>query len=273
MLPVTAVRRRRLAALGVGCVLSVSATSGCAQVGAVSQAAAIASPGGELVLEFDEGLAAMGEELGRIQNSGNALMRISVATRDGGALTRARGRYGFAARTPGGHARDGVGPLAALVVRPRGEDRLSPGTAPLKWGADVRLPARALTAVEGNNVLQRGLFEDPVQFKLQIDDGVPSCRVSGALGDATVEARASLRAGEWYRLHCQLRDGRLSVRVARPGRPGGTVGSAPAEVGPLDFERSTPVAVGAKLNSGGEIVADSADQYHGLLDNVFVDVG
>lgn len=86
-------------------------------------------------------------------------------------------------------------------------------------------------------------------------------------------ASEPLQLGEWSRLQCRLSDGRLTLRVGAVDPGGARTYDAAVDVGSVDFARSTPVAVGATLTATGELVTAPAEQLHGLLDNVFVDVG
>lgn len=236
-------------------------------------ASALPGPRGEMVLEFDEGIAEAGTPVTSIQNSGTAPLRIKVRTHGKGVLERAEGRFGHAVKTPA-FAPEGPTPAAVIMVRPRGADQLSPDDRPFRWGADVLVDAEQGESEtdNGDNVLQRGLFADDAQLKLQLDHDVPSCRVQGDAGEALVTADGPVQRERWYRVHCQLRNGRLSLFLGEPGRPAPQEWSVPADVGAVAFPRSAPIAIGGKLNGQGQVVPKSTDQFNGMLDNVFLDV-
>ena len=48
--------------------------------------------------------------------------------------------------------------------------------------------------------LQRGLYGDPSQFKLQIDHGYPSCLVRGSSGQVSIASSAKITPDRWYRV-------------------------------------------------------------------------
>ena len=104
--------------------------------------------------------------------------------RAGGRSSHAIGATGSIAadfrRTTGRRA--APGPCSRSPTRDA--DRLEPGTARFTFGADVKLDAvnDGGDYDNGNNVVQRGRFNDTTQFKLQIDAGKASCRVAGAKG-------------------------------------------------------------------------------------------
>lgn len=260
-------------ALVAGLTAAALALGGCGAPASSTPAGSLPGPRGELVLEFDEGLAAEGTALDRVQGSGSADLRIQVRTAAGGALERVGARSGYAVRTPAATWRTPT-PTAVIVVRPKGEDQLVPGTGAVRWGADLKADVEVADSAsdDGSNVLQRGLFADTAQLKLQLDRRVPSCRVAGDEGDALVRADRPIPAQQWHRVQCQLRNGRLSLHVGRPGQPAPQVWEVDAEVGEIDFPRSTPVAIGGKVNGKGLIVKSSTDQFNGALDNVFLDV-
>lgn len=266
-------RGRRSLVVLAGSVLASSVLASCGGATQAAPPGALPGPRGELVLEFDEGLAEPGERLRRVQSSGELSVRTTIEYAARGRIERVDGRSGYAARLPRFSASSPT-PAAAIVVRPRGADGLEPGTRPMRWGADVRLDGGFGDSLTDNgaNVIQRGLIDDPSQFKLQVDHDVPSCRVQGDLGSATVAADGPLTAGRWYRLHCVLRNERLTLFVGRPGRPGPEKWEVTAAVGEVSFRRSTPVAVGAKVEADGDIVRPSTDQFNGTLDNVFLDI-
>lgn len=229
---------------------------------------ALTVPKGQVVLEFDDGLVKRGRPVRRIRSSGPAKVQVTVTRSGGGDVRRAAGRDGFSVRTPARPGRHAV-----IVVRPQRRDVLSPGLRKFRWGADVALAPRTVRKKAGSNLLQRGHYNDRAQYKLQVDNGVPSCRVKGARGDALVRADEALRPRTWYRLRCHLRQGELVLRVVTAGRPGGQVHRTEARVGRLRFDRGVPVAVAGKVRTDGSLVPRSVEQYHGRLDNVFVAVG
>lgn len=202
--------------------------------------------------------------------------RLRVVAGAGGA--------GLALRYPdtAGIAR---GERAALHVAPDGAERLAPEEADFAFGADVfygELPTDT-AADNGDNVLQRGLFADVGQFKLQLDQGRPGCRVAGTGGEVLVKAQDTLRSGTWYRLRCQRVEDTLSLFVAPlsgraplPGseaeqnldwllwQRGGETGSVTVSDPPATL------SIGGKLNAQGGIVENSPDQFSGELDNVII---
>lgn len=162
--------------------------------------------------------------------------------------------------------------VAALKIMPSDPDLFSPGEDSFTLGADI---AWAGGGDGGANIVQRGLFSDIGQYKLQMDGGVPSCRVAGAEGEVLVKAERSLSPRSWHRLRCQRARDEVTLTVQpwdgdRLGDPETFTKKGP--IGAVDFPTTTPFSVGAKLSASGSLVPKRPDQFHGLIDSVVVDV-
>ncbi|RJK97903.1 LamG-like jellyroll fold domain-containing protein [Vallicoccus soli] len=150
----------------------------------------------------------------------------------------------------------------AAVVKVPDAAVLVPRTRPFAYGARLRLPAAAVT--HGANVVQKGLWGDRGQWKLQVDDGRPGCVVAGQhdgdLRRAVVAAPRSIADGRWHELECRrtatavelVVDGAVAARQAAP---------------------AVDVRPGAAVAVGGKGVSSSGDQFHGALDEVWLRVG
>jgi hypothetical protein len=123
-----------------------------------------------------------------------------VAARHGGTLGEGAGRDGAgsnrAVRFPA-HSAATDAPRAVVRVVPEGPDALDPGTGRFESGADVVLDATSESGAvgstdNGDNLVQRGLFDDLSQYKVQLDARRPSCRVKGSAGTVFVTASMSV---------------------------------------------------------------------------------
>ncbi|GAA1510063.1 hypothetical protein [Nocardioides humi] len=260
-------------------LLVLAAASGCGvSDGATLQPRAERTPDlsdVDLGLGF-AGVVVPGDVVPGAANEGTATVSIVVATAGGGRLTWAPGRDGGTAiRTPA-YAPDGPVPAAALVVWPDPSvpDPLDPGTGDFEVSVDFRAdPATAgRPGDDGDNLVQRGRFGEPAQLKIQVDHGLPSCRLAGTLGEALVKADGPVEPDRWYRLTC-LRSG-PSVRLRledldAAGAPREWV--VDSDPGAITFAH-IPLSIGAKVTAGGRIATDSVDQFHGTIDRVLVDV-
>lgn len=210
----------------------------------------------------------------KVVSSGGGRVRVE-AVEAGDAGDRA-------ARFPSFDAAPGA-PASAVLVKSGGtNDGLDPGERDFTFGADVRLDESsesdtAGSADNGNNVLQRGLYLDPAQYKLQVDHGFASCRVAGSEGALDVRSKVEIRPGVWYRLAC--------------ARSGDSLTMTADELTPKGFEnvdhqvshgdtgrvrtgsRSEFLSVGAKVGRDGTIPTGSTDQFNGLVATVFVTIG
>jgi len=165
----------------------------------------------------------------------------------------------------------------ALVMRSKaGQDALTPHTRDFAYGADIRLDAKSTGPGEdnGDNVLQRGLFSDTSQYKLQVDKRVPSCRVTASGIDLFVKLPRAIDDG-WFRVTCNRAGGNLTVtahRVTLDGEEFFDQATVAGKVVDVNFSPETPVVVGGKVAATGQLVLKQSDQFNGELDNVFLDI-
>lgn len=235
-----------------------------------------------LWLDFDDPPGPPGSVLGGLVSSGTAPVDVAMLTLRGGRVRRTDGPDGTAARMPAWRHHRAV--AAAVEVRPRSTtsgDPLQLADSSFEVGADFRLNPRSEGGRhdDGDNLLQRGLFTDVSQVKVQVDHGVPSCRVAGDAGELVASTGIPVERGAWYRLRCLRDGGSLTIRLAalvRPAAGGPPVALALEEstvagvVGTLSWPRETPFTVGAKATPDGEIVRSETDQFNGAVDNVYL---
>lgn len=233
-------------------------------------------------LDFDDPPGPEGSVLGGLVSSGTAPVDVTMLTLRGGRVRRTEGPDGTAARLPAWRRHRAV--AAAVEVRPRSgatRDPLQLGANDFEVGADFRLDARSAGGRrdDGDNLLQRGLFTDVSQVKVQVDHGVPSCRVAGDAGELVASTRVTVERGAWYRVRCVRQAGSLTIRLAalvRPAAGGPPVASdleqstVTGDVGALSWPTATPFTVGAKATAGGELVRSETDQFNGAVDDVYL---
>lgn len=140
-------------------------------------------------------------------------------------------------------------------------DLLNPGDRPMRWGASVQVMPNE--RAEGSNVVQKGLSASGTQYKLQVDgwDGRPSCVISGGLGIHVAHTRQGIADGTWHRLACE-RDGSVLSLFVDDVNVGNTV--IPPD---LSIVNDHPLRIGGKGHGPFN------DQFHGTVDDVFVDIG
>lgn len=151
---------------------------------------------------------------------------------------------------------------------------LDPGEQDFRFGADFMLDT--VTQGEnddGNNLVQRGLSSDRMQYKLQADFGLASCRLEGDHGSVTVTSRVRIEPQVWYTVTCSREGDEVTLDLQTvTGQDLDTVKRG-ARTGSLKFVSSVPLVMGGKLTADGVVVRRKADQLNGALDNVFVHVG
>jgi hypothetical protein len=192
---------------------------------------------------------------------GEAHLPLRVQTAAGGAIQTESHGGGLAVRFPPPCPE--YGDLACPRVILETSFATNPGTAPLRFGAAVRLAANETS--DGENVLQKGFSHGHSQFKLQIDGagGQPSCVLVGTSSPQiyTVIAAASVANGQWHTVECVRTGAALTVLV-----DGAVAGRANVPV-ELSIVNNDPLRIGGKGTSANN------DQFHGALDDVFVSIG
>ena len=285
--------RRQLSVAAVA--LALVASGGCGepeeQAGPEPSASATTSSLGGDPVDGDDDLAgvdfglrlAPGVEAGEsvddesLEVVGERRAVVDIVTDGDGRVVAGEGPSGAAALRFPEYADGATGPAAIVRMTPAGTDWLSPGTSDVTFGVDVRLDetSSGSTRDNGDNVLQRGLFTDPSQFKIQADKHYPSCLVRGDAGQVEATVPLRLDPASWYRLVC-TRSGdevRLEVSLLGADGPGAPrTGKASGPIGALGFLSDTPLTLGGKLAEDGE-PANATDQFNGSADRVFVNVG
>ena len=162
---------------------------------------------------------------------------------------------GSAAAFPGKCAARHGCPRAMVEVA--ADPALDPGDADFEYGASVWLAANETTT--GSNIVQKGRFATSDSlWKLQVDSsaGHPSCVVRSGAELVRVGSEVSIADGDWHRIVCRKDDNALSIEVD------GIARSSPGRIGSVTSR--WPVRVGAPG------VGDEDDQFHGLVDDVYL---
>lgn len=212
----------------------------------------------DLWLSFeDETVASASSPAYADANGGPALGTVVVA--NGGEVRSVAGPDGGSAVAFPERCDESVGCPRALVevTAPLG---LDPGDRDFEFGAQVFLEPDQTTT--GSNILQKGRFAtEGGQWKLQVDTdaGEPSCVVRGDAPDAetlVVRSEVSIADSQWHRVICRRDAEGISIEVdgERADEPGVT-GS---------------VANESPLRVGSPGVGDGDDQFHGLVDDVYL---
>jgi hypothetical protein len=205
--------------------------------------------------------------------------RVSVRSLEagGGQIIQVPSGNGTSALRFPSYSPQGQAPRLVLVINPVGAtDLLNPEAKDFSFGADIRLNEVSSGKGDdnGDNVLQRGLFADANQYKLQVDKRVPSCTVKSGKTELFVKFDKGLDEG-WFRVRCAYEAKSLTLSVSRMltdrvEELGNKTESK--SLGPVGFSAHTPATIGGKLGSSGELVLNQSDQFNGELDNVFVDI-
>jgi hypothetical protein len=209
--------------------------------------------------------------------TGSGRPKAEILAGDGGTLRSAPGSDGdVGLRTPHYQGTEDA-PTAVVAVTSGEQGWMDPGRQPFEVDADVYLdPLSEGTAHDnGDNVVQRGLFTDPVQFKLQVDHRRPSCLVRGARTMVLVQSSVTLEPRSWYRLRCVRSSDAVELTVSSivSGSPVAPRSDrVDRNPGLLEFPSSTPLTVAGKVGADGQ-PAPATDQFNGRIDHVLVSIG
>ncbi|WP_229071079.1 LamG-like jellyroll fold domain-containing protein [Actinoplanes sp. DH11] len=152
-------------------------------------------------------------------------------------------------------------PCPRLVLRAAPSDKLNPAARPFRFGAALRLAPNRTSA--GQNVVQKGYSNEGSQYKLQVDgrSGHPSCALVQGTAIHLVLARVSVSDNRWHSVECRRSGTNLAVYV-----DGFVQGFRTVPAG-LSVVNQEPLSLGGKSAFGDN------DQFHGVLDDVWVAVG
>lgn len=211
-----------------------------------------------------------------VTQRGSANVNLRVVTRDGGKIKLEPGLNDKPALRFPPFVLEETYPRAVILVENAGpRDVLSPGGRDFVWGADFKLdPLSFGTDMDnGDNLIQRGLFVHPAQFKAELDNDQAGCSVLGERGRVSVRTSQQVTPDVWYRVRCEKIGDELAVYVTEFGPDGATKSYARRESGPMGAVNmnpdTTPLTVGGKIGADGEILQDAADQFNGWITNPY----
>lgn len=213
-----------------------------------------------------------GSPLSTADQLGTAPVTRDVVRASGGALKAGGWRNGSRAFDFPAFTWSSTPPRAVLRVTPLGiGDPLAPGGSNFSFGADFRKDSSSSgTSVDnGDNLIQRGLWGDSAQYKIEVDGGRPGCRIKGDGGSVAVRAPLQVDSRLWYRVRCSRVANTVTLTV-KEYRADGTVRSVSAQgtgtIGRLTWPKvRTPLSVGGKLAPDGALIRSATDQFNGLV--------
>ena len=266
---------RALGATAVAGVL-LGGVLGCGSRADVGESAA-SEEVAELLVSIDEEVAE-GASLtaDQVEASGPGAPEVALVQENDGQLRAASTEDGTPALRFPLHTA-GKAPVAILALSSADPDWLQPRDGDLVFGADLAVDAVSdgTDRDNGDNVVQRGLFGAPAQFKLQVDHRRPSCLVRGDAGTVLAKSSVTVEPRSWYRVTCRRTGDEVEVTVSR--LEGGTevdtaVDREQGHIGSVSFPSEAVVSIGGKLGPEGGPVEDATDQYDGSLSRIHVSV-
>lgn len=157
-------------------------------------------------------------------------------------------------------------------------DPLAPGSNDFTFSIYFKKDATSSgTKVDdGDNLMQRGLYTDPAQYKLQVDDGKPSCVIRGDQGRVIVRSGLTVDPSLWYKAQC-TKSGETTTLTLKEYRPDGTTRLVTARnsgvTGSLVWpRRETPISIGGKLAADGQVIRSTTDQFNGWVTHPLLEI-
>lgn len=219
--------------------------------------------------------APRGSRVGSFANTGHAPLRVDVVTFGDGKVTTDRAPGGRPAVSFPAFDKADPGYAIMRVVNIGDHDVLRPDEQDFTFGADFVLDEKSdgSSSDNGDNLVQRGLYESPSQYKIQVDHGRVSCGVRGMTGDVLVTVHRRVQPGQWYRATCTRTSDTVTLEVERLASDGEALSwgseEETAALGPVILPRDTPLSVGGKLAEDGSMFPASTDQFNGSVARVF----
>ena len=202
-------------------------------------------------------------------------VRVAVSSTAGGEVRPEPDRYGsgHSLRLEPFRPDRAAEPAVVVVEALGGDDPTDPGRGDFSFGAEFVLDAhRGVSSTDnGDNLVQRGLFGEDAQYKIQLDDARPTCRVNGSEGSVTVRAAERVDTGEWYRVRCRRTGDEVTLRVVTSLGEGKEVRDyvETGRTGSVSFTGAGPFSIGGKVDEDGDVLTADSDQFNGLVDDVF----
>jgi hypothetical protein len=211
-----------------------------------------------------------------LANSGSARLRVHRATWGNGRIVQSRAPHGPAVRLPAFRSTH-PGFAMIRVDNIREPDRMRPGDGDFAFGASFSLDriSDGSAADNGDNLIQRGVFKSPSQYKIQLDQRRVSCLVRGMDGAVVVEGAHPVRPEHWYRVECVRRGESVVLKIAaidKDGRGPRSITRHRGPIGAVTMPLDTPLSIGGKLAGDGTLHPTSTDQFNGAVAHVFLRV-
>lgn len=150
-----------------------------------------------------------------------------------------------------------------VVLQTGSAPTLNPGTAKISFGASVLMLANQTDA--GENVLQKGYSATGGQYKLQVDGtaGRPSCVMVDSRRSLIrlVRSPVTVADGAWHRIECRRYGTNLGIIVDAAVR------------GIITIPATLSVSNTGPLSIGGKGAYPDNDQFHGVVDDVWIRIG
>lgn len=229
-----------------------------------------AEPGGPTVVmtyDLEQELELVGDDLFVLDTSGSGRRGLVLGTPSKTPLVERfnRGDEGFAIHFPSACT---VDPCPRAILEVEDSEDQNPRARNFAVTVDILLEAATTDPAPDENVMQKGNFDSPGQWKVEIDgQRQPVCTFHYP-GDGTkaggpapaVRIGRNIDDGTWHRIRCEHEDGK--IRIVLDDGADTTEEVAP---GTVDIANPQPIRI------GGQNIGAASDQFHGALDNISVE--
>ncbi|GAA0559717.1 hypothetical protein GCM10010172_48520 [Paractinoplanes ferrugineus] len=199
-----------------------------------------------------------GATAGKIADTSGHGLTLSVRAADQGVIRFDAGTVAFPAVCTTGATLCPRG----LMEAPNSAD-LNPGVRNFRWSARVRVTKAQLSG--SANILQKGVAGSGSQWKMQLGatNGRAQCVVTGTGSATAYIARSTVSVADdvWHKVHCQRTSTMLAVYVDDVQR------------GQTAIPATLSISNTAPLRIGGPNFNARSEMYHGLLDDVYAELG
>jgi hypothetical protein len=205
-----------------------------------------------------------GAVAGRVADtSGHGAPALTARGADQGSLAYEAGPTGGKYVSFPALCSQGATPCPRAMLEAPNDADLNPGTRLFRWAATIRV---LKSQVRGSsNVMQKGTNATGSQWKMQIGQkmGRAQCLVIGVGSPAVYMAHSTnpITDGVWHKVLCQRSGTTLAIFVDGVQQGTATLPST------LSISNTMPLRI------GGPNFNMTSDMYHGMLDDVYAELG
>jgi len=217
--------------------------------------------------DFDDGLRDDGGALSVADASGNRHDAVARAQNGGDGLLEMVARAdGQALSFPAPCEESDPAACPRVIMEAADTSDLNPAQADFALGFDFLVDSADLDPDSDQNAMQKGNFDDPAQWKIEIGaEGRVRCVFrfgpDNLVEPIILQSEGAVTDGAWHTVRCERAGGQLSMAID------GATSSADIPGGAADFSNDRPLIM------GGRDIGVQNDQFHGTIDDAYFEMG